>query len=552
MRPLTQIAGLTAGLVALLAAPMQARAGLIFELDGVDAHHITAARLSTNQMIVTACDRSYTIEFPAGAGAALMAWAEHDTGGPLVLSIDGSLVPSDGNDYAPPGMPRALAQLLFSYDAYAHEVACGATPGEHPERHPLVQIAGEAKLPGHMHATLLDADTRTPEAYAYRQLTERYIQPPVCIGELSLYARSDRNAPVHVEPRSWIHMLTAQWYRSTDVASESDKWVARLPYQPLKADLEHRWRAYRDAFPPLDALSSIVEAMALLRAIKHDVPAAWADLARRAPRQMVTLDSTVTSLDYPSFDPDAWRRQSRAWLDTRIETPTQANLALSLAVARDPSVSHRKIVELDDVAARDPLTSAKLQLARLLYASDPDNFVEASRALFDALSQIPHAFRLRELAITQLASRAQELRDDDRDNVLEAEDTLLDKQTAAIKADFLAHAEAACVQKSPDVSTWEDLSQDVYSEGLLQRFLGRDGQLEPRAAAAVACIHLNRGMAPQLGRQFAFRHGHYRFLKYLAAYTRDAKTRALILGYRRTLAAAMNLHDIDLDPQVQP
>jgi hypothetical protein len=59
-------------------------------------------------------------------------------------------------------------------------------------------------------------------------------------------------------------------------------------------------------------------------------------------------------------------------------------------------------------------------------------------------------------------------------------------------------------------------------------------------------------MAQPQGRQFAYRHAHYRYLKYLASHVSDARGRLQILLARRALADAMNLHDSDLSNQVQP
>jgi hypothetical protein len=529
----------TASLAALCLCSASARAGLIFQLDGkLDAHRIDAAEVGEDHVTVSSRGRRYTIQVPEGAGASLLAWAHSDTGGPVVLSIDGSLVSTGGDEYWPPSIPGELGTLLFSYDAYAHEVACGATQPRQPGAHPLVQSAGEAMLPYRVHNALLDPATRTPQAYSYRRLTERFVGPPGCVGELSLYAMPGTNGKfVSVQPRSWIHMITSQWYRRIDVPSESDKWVARLPYQPLKQDMEAHWAAYRSAFPPLDSLSSIVEAMALLRAIKRDAPSVWAALEREVPARPPRIHDRIDRLAYHGMDPQPWRKLAHTWIGDRIETPAEANLALGLAIDGDPDI--RTLDGLDAMAARDPLTSAKFQLAHLLFTSDKEGFDEDSHRLFEALSQIPRSFRLRATALFEIEAkvgRSRSLRD----------------QEDALANDFVRRTEAACASGSNDLVTWESLSQDVYSVGLLAHLRRDDGRLPPRIAAAVACIHFHRGMAPQQGRELAYRHAHYRFLKYLAKQTDDSRTQHQILQYRRTLADSMNLHDADLETQVQP
>lgn len=548
MRSLSWIASLAA--VWLCAA--DARAGLIFELDGIDARHIDAAHVVADRITLTSRGHARTIQVPDGTGALLVAWARQDTGGPLVFSIDGSLVSTGGDSYWPPSVPVDLGQLLFAYDAYAHDVACGGTPRNRPERHPLIQSAGERMMPHRQHDLLLDAATRTPQAYAYRRLTERFVDPPGCVGELSLYAMPGAaGSPVAIQPRSWIHMLTSQWYRGIDVPSESDKWVARLPYQPLKQDIERRWPTYRAAFHPLDSLSSIVEAMAVLRAIRRDAPAVWATVERDVPRRG-RPDDLVEPLGSNALAVPPWRQLARERLGSRIETPADANLALSLALSGDDSVRFDGFAV---VAARDPVTAAKLALARLLSARDPEQpgrgLIDESRRFFETVSRIPGAFRLRAVAVVALEASADSLLGDraDLDDGLAA---VLVEQRAALATGFLQRAEAACRAGSNDLALWEDLSQDVYSVGLLGLVARDGGRLPPRVAAAIACIHFHRGMAAQQGRQLAYRHAHYRFLKYLASHTDDVRTRRQVARYRQTLAAAMNLHDSDLGAEVQP
>jgi hypothetical protein len=545
MRSLLAIASLAASCL----YPASASAGLIFELDGIDAHHVDAAAVRNDRVTVASRGRTYTIRVPDGAGASLLAWARDDTGGPLVFSMDGSLVSTDGNDYRPPSVPLELGLLLFSYDGYAHEVACGATHRDHLGAHPLVQAAGEEMLPYRMHEVLLDPATRTAQAYSYRRLTERFVAPPQCVGELSLYAVAGTNGKlVSIQPRSWIHMVSWQWYRDIDVPSEADRWVARLPYQPLKQDMERRWTAYRAAFTPLDSLSSIVEAMAMLRAIKRDAPAAWAALEQAAAPRSEWIRRGNDEIEPHPLNREPWQRLTHAWIGERVDTPAEANLALGLAITGDLDL--RKVDGLEGVAARDPFTEAKLELAFLLFGSSVEHLAQHSHQLFQALSQMPHSFRLRAKALFALEAKAKrvELPADEGDAL---EEVVAGEKDALVN-DFVRRAESACASRSNDLVTWESLSQDVYSVGLLNHLRRDDGRLPPRIAAAVACIHFRRGMAPQQGRELAYRHAHYRFLKYLAQQTDDRRTLSQILQYRRKLAGIMNLHDSDLGDPVQP
>ena len=152
---------------------------------------------------------------------------------------------------------------------------------------------------------------------------------------------------------------------------------------------------------------------------------------------------------------------------------------------------------------------------------------DGSHQLFAQLEHVPQSFRLRATALSLIEAAAASLRQDENpmDGDVEEQEVALENelgaQETALADDFLHRAEAACRSRSPDLITWENLSQDVYSVGLLERFLGDTGRLSPRLADAVACIHIHRGLVSQQGRQLAYRHGHYRFLKYLAELTKQ-------------------------------
>src|SRR5262245_39821168 len=121
------------GLAMLGLCPGLASAGLIFDLDGsVDGHRVEAAELTTDRLAVRSQGHIHAIQLPAGTGAYLMDWAQRDTGGPLVFSLDDSLVATDDlgewlmqkRKSWPPSVPPELAYLIFHYDDYAHQVAC--------------------------------------------------------------------------------------------------------------------------------------------------------------------------------------------------------------------------------------------------------------------------------------------------------------------------------------------------------------------------------------------------------------------------------------------
>lgn len=67
--------------------------------------------------------------------------------------------------------------------------------------------------------------------------------------------------------------------------------------------------------------------------------------------------------------------------------------------------------------------------------------------------------------------------------------------------DFIAQARLQCTSQSgipDDLGPWENLTQDIYSVGLLAR--ARDSELYPEVVALVACVHHRRALAPQRAR----------------------------------------------------
>lgn len=544
MRPYAWVTSL----VTLCLAATPSSAGLIFEIGDIEGHRIDAATMKTDRLEIKSQTRDQVFRFPAGVGALLIDWAKRDTDDTLVFSMDGSLVSSDGDDYWPSSVSQELTPLIFDYDAYAHQIACGSTPGV-VEMHPLVRRTGEDALPYHRHRTLLEPETQSPQAYAYRKLAERFVAPPHCVGELTLHATAGSDDEiVTIEPRSWITMITRQWYRSIDVPSEADEWIATLPYQPLRKDLEKHWPEYRAVFPPLAALSSIVEAMAVLRAIKRDAQSVWQALLRSAPAPQRPAAGLAGRLRGHPLDLPPWRRLAHAWIGERVNTPAEANLAIGLAVetvydlAPDPRML--ELAGLSAVAARDATTAAKLELARLILdrdtAPDPASFVARCKQLFDILPHSPQGFRLRAVALKMMPRIAP-------DSVLLDPDLqeLFSEQTRVLENDFSQRAEVACASGT-DLVTWESLAQDVYSVGLLSQ-LSSEAYTPPppRIIDAVACIHFHRGMAPQRGREFAYRHAHYRFLGYLLRSTSDHQTQRRIREYRTALAKVMHIHEYE-------
>src|SRR5206468_1954920 len=102
------------------------------------------------------------------------------------------------------------------------------------------------------------------------------------------------------------------WYRPTVVPSEWDRTAATLPYDPLLRDIRDNWPEYRRAFRPMNELSGVVEAFALLRAVNRQNQAVWARFRDRLT-QGLDLDEykkvgmpAVTPSTSPSLGREGW------------------------------------------------------------------------------------------------------------------------------------------------------------------------------------------------------------------------------------------------------
>jgi hypothetical protein len=537
-----------------------AHAGLIIEVaPDLDAH-IAAARLEGDEFQFDSSAGTRRIVVPDGTAELILEWAQHYDGGPLVFSIDGALVPSVRNSYAPPSLPDPLSQLMFEYDSYAHLVACGGLPSQRT-LHPMIRRGAREQLPGAVYRTLLDRTNRAAEAVWYRHLAARFDQPPSCVGQLSFRVDSAaRPGATNISVNSWLHTPTLLWYRPTDVPSEWDRWAARLPYRFLKRDIETHWNQYQETFGPLRELTAIVEVFALLQSIKQNAPAVWTALIQNAEAMASGHESNLNSTfermlearehigidELDAFDSRRWRELSQAWLGEHVDTPAQANLALQLAQADELSASWQS--DIEGVAATDPRLFAKLQLYKVSgtrFASllrDPSQVT----ALFASLHQdYPDNFRLRAFAVGRLSARLSRVLNSgavETNNLNGLRPLLRDliQEHAKLGREFIALAEPACRTRSlsTDVVFWEDLSRDVYSVGLL------DNDATPALIRAVACMHRARGLAHQVGLELFFRHAHYRFLGYLGGLRQvsaDSDLASTIDGYRRSLAQAIGL-----------
>lgn len=529
-------------LLITLAMPTVASAGLVFEFDrSLNVDGVRAVSRTGRGLVFQTTGGSHTLVLSPPVQDAVLEWAKEYKGGPVVISIDGSLVPG-GEQYYPPSTPAPLGEYLLSLDSYAHQVSCGSLPEGDRNRHPLRARAGEEALPHKRHLMLLDETNHSAEALWYRRLAGRYTTPPGCVGELTLRVRSNKGAwPIRLEPSAWLHTITRQWYRDIDVPSPWDNWAARLPYKALKQDMEQHWDSYRQAMPRLDELSSIVEALAVLHLLRERSPQLWRTLLSQPTPDDTEPEQPSPKLELPRIAVTQWRALSRVWVGDSIRTTAQANLALSLLI-EDPSILRELRVkwlrEIQDVAAHDPRMQAKLALLAVL-ATPAQELAANPQPLRTTLTLLRGSFggsfRLRAHALNRLEQKHA------HHSII---GPMLMQESARLLADFMEMANQRCTApaSAADADDFEDLSQDVYSVGLLNRANILTGQHED-LVRAVACIHARRGLAPQVGRELAYQHAHFRFLTYLQRHARSPELRQEIASNRDRMAAAIGLLD---------
>jgi len=525
--------------------PRAARAGLVIEIGRAGPPNLDVQVVRGGLTFTSGAARR-TIPLPGNLAQELVDWANADRGGPIVISMDGSLVPGVTNAYTPPAMSPDLADSMLDYDDYAHMLACGAVPVT--GAHPWIAAHGDDRgMPNRRYEELLRFENTSDEASWYRRLASRYVAPPQCIGELTLRARAT-STPVLVDVSvdSWTHQRTSQWYRSVDVPTEWDRWAAQLPYRYLKEHIENHWQDYRAAFSPMDDLTSVVEAMALLRWIRQAAPDRISRVARLSEFQLPAGEvRAAPRLRGKPLDVDSWRAVSAATLRGGVRTSAEADIALALlcTAGSDGSCSdvgpggladNAAWADITRVAAGDARLNAKVQLASLLGAvAERVTLRDIEQTLAVLRGRYPNAFRLRAAALSLVESTYWSVR---------GAVPIFREESRALVNELTERVGARCnsAAASDDLEFWESRSQDVYSVGLLQRAKSYNVKSDA-FMAAVGCIHYRRALAPQVGRELAYQHAHFRFLGYLRATVWSPELRARFAQYQRAIAQRMNL-----------
>ena len=535
-------------LVLFVLAPLKsASAGLIIETIESKAPKVDV-RLDAGKLLFSSTSGRQVITLSNSDVRDLVAWIdETQPAGPIVLSMDGSLVPGAPSSYAPPGLRPRLRSLLLQLDAYAHSLACGGIPDD-PKAHPLVSSSGLKLMPAQRYLALLAESNNSPESLWYKRLAGHYSEPPDCIGEMTLQVSVGSGALLaNTRVDSWLHQLTTRWYRDVDVPSEWDRWAARLPYAPLKRSIESDWPAYRAAFPAMDELTSIAEAISLLRVSHRTAPDSWRALVQTLASEPSDYEfgrTVLAPLLYAErLDRRPWQVFGARSLLQGVHSPSDANRALDWlmsvrgfdeygdeAPATGGETPTPEVVwgQVKAVAPSDPRIRAKVALAQYIRTPVGGRKELLPTTLAALHGDYPNSFRLRATALNLIGrsmSEEQEL-----------------AETGALIDAFENQVEARCDSpaNSEDIIWWESRSQDVYSTNLISRT--RDfGRFDDRFVAALACVHFRRGAAHQVGRELAFRHAHFRFLGYLRGATRSAALQARIGRYQQNLAHMMGL-----------
>jgi hypothetical protein len=327
--------------------------------------------------------------------------------------------------------------------------------------------------------------------------------------------------------------------------------------------------AFRHVLFPETRADRVAEAFAVLRAVNRQNQAVWARFRDRLTQGLdldeykkVGLSEVRTelspSLSPGSWDTGRWTDLCRATLGESVDTTAKAELALALLVTNTAAVGDRDRwrEQVRTRAKADPRLAAKLALADTLTADPGTDALADAAGRFFELARAGD-FRLWANGTARLAdhrialdARLTALRRSDpwpslqgwvtgaTARVRELDRMVRDEQDE-VAAAFKTRVKAAAACRNwapPDVAVWEELSQNYLSTNIRQQLSS-----DPDAAGLLAEVYYARGLAPQVGRELAYRHANFRLLGYLAADARDEKLAGRIRGYQADLARVMNL-----------
>jgi len=513
-------------------------AGLVIEIDpNISAIKIDQISIDEyGNLFVEYTGGNQLIELREGVLHSILLWVNQNANGPFVFSYDSAIVPGAGK-YASASLPKGLSEAMFSYDVFAHSLARGATS---EEGHPLISLNGNSnQMPDKQYQELMNLSNNESNALRYRNAMFRHLERPGCVGEFTIRALPSNNGfPVKIEVESFRTLRSVKWYRPTDVFTPQDREIFSLPYLPLKKDIENRWNEYRALFPPLDELSNIVEAYAILNVVQRTDIKKW----QKFIKQNIKENDKDKAIPYVEFS----------------DTPGLSTYDQSWDIDYSWLTRCEQIIwdsQLDEIAIYNNEISAKLQLLKLnneLYNDEGTELKKLVDTFFKLTKKSKELFQIRLRGIRYLK---EQFTYQDIDSVW-----FEDRYNQELKLflnDFIELVNKECEKDASaesseiDINKWENLSQYIYSTGLLEMVDDHYGyRLASDFSAAVACIHFNRGRVFQKGRKIAYRHAHFRFLKYLLENSWEEELLTeLIQGYRIQLARIMGITEWEEDKE---
>jgi len=392
--------------------------GLIIEVDpSIDIRTVSDLAIRRGNLIIRYSEGTSNSEIHLAPGVLerISLWAGSEARGPMVVSYDNVFVRGGAGLYYPPYIQKDLGGAFADYDAFAANLAVGFLPENGIASHPLVKRMGEAALPHRQYASLMDVDNKATSAVWYRHLAAQYILPPGCpeagstlavIGEHTIRAVPAREGlPVRLEVISHRWMVPNKWYRGVNVPSEWDRWIAALPFDPLRKDIEEHWDEYRAAFKPLDELSSIVESYAILAAVRRQNESLWIRFRDRLMQGADDLEVPPMSatpegvrLEPPPLpSEDDWLQLAVKTALPNIETTAQANLVLAFMakgkLRKQSWPRYRPRIEA--LAENDLILRARLALVDALEADPKEEVLLHTRRFFEMTRGKPDLYRLR-------------------------------------------------------------------------------------------------------------------------------------------------------------
>lgn len=509
--------------------------GLVINIsEDISPDQISKIEANNGDLVVTIRGKNHRISLPSNFLENIILWVGENGDGPFIFSIDGGLLQKT-KYYIPPSLPEALdlGSVILNYDVYAHQIALGGVPGDR-KHHPLINRYGENYMPAQQYQHLLDPNNSNNDALWYRRLTTKFSYHPNAIGELILKALPSENGlPVRVSIISNRWFEAREWYRDVDVASPWDERAFNLPYEHLKNDLETRWDAYREAFKPLDELSSIVEVYSILTACMRKKPDLWNQFLEPFEERNATIvvNQYLNASDSPELSINQFSSSSRSWwewsissLTDGIHTTAQADLFLSL-VCNSSGRGCFELMEdifspemsgwlesIEELAENSSRLHTKLLLVKALAAEEDADKEAYGRLFLEKTGESMDWFRLRVSGWNLLTCGTGEFEETN-----EGWENHLIRERTVILNDFIEEVHEHSTSGSDrSMLTWENLLQNIYSTDLLTLAGEEYGYYhDDKFIQAVACVHRHRGLAFQRGLEINYKHANFRFLTYL-------------------------------------